>query len=131
MPDVSYIEFGVFAFVAYSSLLMLIISIIKEIPMSKSLSITRSIYILMGVICMFILSGQGLAFNGPTETTITNSTLFNNTGALVSTTITNSTTTEVIKMVNYPVWVWSHYMFALIMAFFFLLQVATLMTKTD
>lgn len=131
MPDVSLLEFGVVAFVAFSSLLMLIISIIKEIPMTRSMSISRSIYILMGVICMFVLSGMGLQFNGMTETTITNSTVTNNTGALITTEITNSTTTQNIKIVNYPLWVWLCYMFALIMAFFFIMQVVTLLTKTD
>lgn len=131
MPDVSLLEFGIVAFVAYSSLLMLIISIIKEIPMTRSMSITRSIYILMGVICMFVISGMGLTFLGMTETTITNSTITNTTGALVTTEITNSTTTNNIKIMNYPLWVWLHYMFALVMAFFFIMQVVTLLTKTD
>lgn len=131
MPDVSLLEFGVTAFVGYSALLMLIISIIKEIPMNRSLSITRSVYILMGVICMFMLSNQGLAFTGFSETTITNSTLYNNTGTLVSTEITNSTVTQNIKLINYPVWVLLHYMFAMVMVFFFILQIVTLFTKTD
>lgn len=131
MPDASYIEFGVVAFVAYSSLLMLIISIIKEIPMNRSMSIARSIYILVGVICMFILAGMGLQFVGETEINIQNRTTYNATNHVMFTEITNSTTTNHITMINYPMWNWLHYMFAMVMAFFFILQIVTLLTKSD
>ena len=131
MPDVSILEFGVAAFVGYSALLMLIISIIKEIPMSRSMSITRSVYILLGVIMMFMISNQGLAFNLETETVITNSTVLNDTGAIITTENTNSTTTNRIELVNYPAWVLMHQMFAAVMAFFFILQIVTLLSKTD
>lgn len=131
LPDVSILEFGVAAFVGYSALLMLIISIIKEIPMNRSMSITRSVYILLGTIMMFMIAGQGLDFKLETERAITNSTLLNNTGTLISTTITNTTTTNTITLMNYPAWVLMHYMFGIVMAFFFILQIATLMTKTD
>lgn len=131
MPDVSLLEFGAAAFVAYSSLLMLIISIVKEIPMGRSMSITRSVYILLGVIMMFMIAGQGLNFTGETEIKVTNRTTFNDTGNLIFTEISNSTTTKHIALMNYPAWSIMHIMFALVMAFFFILQIATLLTKTD
>lgn len=131
MPDVSILEFGVAAFVGYSALLMLIISIIKEIPMSRSMSITRSVYILLGTIMMFMIAGQGLDFTLDVETQISNRTTYNDTGTLIFTEITNSTNAHTITLMNYPAWVLMHYMFGIVMAFFFILQIATLMTKTD
>lgn len=131
MPDVSILEFAVTAFVAYSALLMLIISIIKELPMSRSMSISRSIYILLGVICMFQLTGMGLDFHGETTINISNRTTFNETSDLIFTEITNSTTTAKITLLNYPTWHYMHWMFAGVMVFFFILQMVALLTKTD
>ena len=131
MSDVSLIEYGFFAVIGYSAAIILLISIIKEIPMSRSMSITRSVYILMGMIAMFAISGMGIHFTGESEHNIVNRTTFNQTKALIFTEITNSTTTKEFTLLNYPLWVLGHSMIGLVMAFFFILQIATLMTKND
>lgn len=131
MSDVSLLEYSAFAVVAYSSLVILLVSIIKDIPMSKVGSIVRSMYILVGVASMFAISGMGLNFTGQTEINLVNTTTFNETDDLVFTEITNSTTTRQITLLNYPLWVLAHFMFGTVMAFFFILQMLTLLTKKD
>jgi len=59
LADISIIEFGVYAFIAYSGLLMLIISTIKETPQTKSQSFTRAMYLIPSIICAFLLASSG------------------------------------------------------------------------
>ena len=131
MSDVSILEYLPFAVVAYSAVIILLISIIKDIPMSRSMSIARSIYILLGMLCAFAISGMGINITGTTEINIVNATTFNETNDLIFTEITNSTTTTKIVMLNFPLWVIVHRAFGLVMAFFFILQILTLLTKKD
>lgn len=133
MPDISILEFGVYGFVAYSSLLMLIISSIKEVPATRSLSIIRAMFLIPGIICCFLLASSGLniVMDQP-AILLENRTTYNETGTLVFTELTNSTlqAPHQITLLN-PIWVSLHYLFAIIMGFYFILQMVTLFTKTD
>lgn len=122
MSDISIVEWGVYGFVAYSSLLMLIISVIKEVPMTKSLSIVRAIYLIPGMICAGLLSGSGVNI-------ITN---------LTTTTTRNVNTTEVwtetinqqIPLQN-DVWILVHLMIFLVLFFYVVQHLLILFTKHD
>jgi hypothetical protein len=132
MGDISILEFIVYGFVTYSSLLMLIISVIKEVPNTRSLSIVRGMFLVPGIICAFLLAGSGLEVTMETPAmTYTNRTTFNDT-SLIFMEITNSTGVEPAKftLMN-PIWVPLHYLFAIIMVVYFILQMLTLFTKTD
>ena len=59
MADLSIIEFGVYGFIAYSGLLMLIISTIRETPQTKSQSFARAMYLIPSIICAFLLASSG------------------------------------------------------------------------
>ena len=59
MADISIIEFAVYAFIAYSGMLMLIISTIREAPQTKSQSFTRAMYLIPSIVCAFLLAGMG------------------------------------------------------------------------
>lgn len=129
--NISIIEFAVYAFVGYSSLLMLIISITKEGPLTKSRTGTliKSIYIIPGIYCMTLLSGSGVEiFLDGGSTVVTN--IYNATsGAL----ITNSTVIappEKIVLQN-PIWVPLHYMFTLIMFAYVIINVLKMFSAKE
>ena len=131
MADISVIEFGVYAFFAYSSVLMLIISTIKEMPATRALASLRAMFMIPGAFCAAILSNVGINIVFPT--TITNSTTYvinGSTGAH----ITNSTTItlEGVKnlLVN-PVWVYFHGLLAAILIVFVIFQVLQILTKPE
>ena len=64
--------------------------------------------------------------------TFTNRTTFNATNDLIFTEITNSTGIKpAFYTLQNPIWVTLHYLFAVIMGIYFILQVLTLLTKTD
>lgn len=133
MPAISLIEFTVYAFVCYSSLLMLIISVIKEVPNTRSLSIVRGMFLIPGIICAFLLANAGLDITMEKQGTIfINRTTFNETNKLIFTEITNSTgiTPDKFTLMN-PIWVPLHYLFGIILGVYFILQMLTLFTKTD
>lgn len=133
MPEISLLEFIVYGFVTYASLLMLIISVIKEVPNTRSLAIVRGMFLIPGIICAFLLAGSGVDITLEQQGMIfTNRTTYNDTGDMIFMEITNSTGLEPTKftLLN-PVWVPLHYLFGIIMGIYFILQMLTLFTKTD
>ena len=131
MAAVSIIEFLVYAFITYSSLLMLIISSIRETPDTRSQSLMRSVYLIPGMVCAVLLAGAGLDIEFETPgTTIINETTYNATGYLTFTVITNSTSVEpdVVTLQN-PVWVLIHFMIFAILLVYVITQLLALMTK--
>lgn len=122
MATLSIIEFAVYGLIAYSGILMMIISTIKEVPATKSGSIYRVIWLLpCAIICLF------LAF-GVQDVSLENST----------NTITNLNTTEVyteninsiINLVN-PIWVTFHFMLFIILTIYIIIQALNLLTKLE
>ena len=137
--NISIIEFFVYAFVAYSSLLMLIISITKEGPMIKTRrgTLVKSIYIMPGIICMILISGSGVDIYLNDSTTTTNATstyeVLDNTNAIV---VLNSTVLETIEKsekftLQNPIWIMLHYMFALIMFAYVIINVLKMLSSSD
>ncbi len=122
MADISIIEFGVYGFIAYSSMLMLIISTIKEVPMTKALSIARSIYLIPGMI-----SSALLATVGPNivTTSVTNTITALNTSEVFREVITSETTLQ------NEVWSIFHYMLFIVLLVYVLTQILVLFTKVD
>ena len=133
--EFSSLEFLVYGLVAYSSLLMLIISTITKPEIAtSSQSLIKSVYILPGIVCMFIL-----AFASPTvvindSVVTTNNTsiyeVLDNTNAVV---ILNSTVDETVTTVNSvellnTVWGAAHLMFAMIMVIFVIVKILSLLT---
>ena len=124
MGDISILEFGVYGFITYPSLLMLIISTVKEVPMERSGSIVRGIWLIPGILCAFILASSGV--NIPINVVTTTNT--------ITAVNTNDTWTEVINQANTlvlqnEVWVLVHSMIMMILLFYVILQVVTLFTK--
>lgn len=122
MADISLIELFVYGFVAYSSLLMLIISTIKEVPTTKALSISRAIYLIPGMIAAALLAQVG-------PNIITTS---------VSNTITALNTSEVFQEVittemelQNEVWAIFHYMIFIVLFIYIISQILILLTHVN
>jgi hypothetical protein len=132
--DISIIEFLVYGFITYASLLMLIISAIRETPSTKAHSIVRAIYLIPGFICAILLAGSGIniEMETTTSTDLTNETVYDSAGALTWTTVVNGTQTQTNTFaLQNPVWVILHYMIALILLVYVILQVLILFTKIE
>ena len=120
MPELSVIEFAVYGFVTYSSLLMLIISTIKEVPQERSGSIMRGIWLIPGILCAFILASSGINIVLPEST----NTIVNiNTTEVWTETIANQV------VLQNPIWVTVHLLIFLVLIVYVVLQVLTLFTK--
>ena len=133
--ELSSIELLVYGLVAYSSLLMLIIStVLKAEIATSSQSLIKSVYILPGIVCMFIL-----AFASPTiilddSIVTTNNTsiyeVLDNTNVIVT---LNSTVNETVGTINSitllnDVWGLVHVLFAMIMVIFVIVKILSLLT---
>jgi hypothetical protein len=123
LADISIIEFGVFGFIAYTSILMLIISVIRETPKSEGQEIARAIYLVPGIVCAIILSTSGVNItletvitDNLTNATATNSTIF----------IEEAVTTSSFVLLN-PVWGAVHIMIAMVMVVYVIAQMLQLL----
>lgn len=124
--DISLIEFIVYGLVAYSGAVLLIISSFRETPATKSHSLLRAGFISLSVIACMILSGSGVNIN--METTTTDGVIIN----LNSTEVTTSTVTQTsVFTLQNPVWIVFHYLLAVTMVIYILVQVLTLLTLRE
>jgi len=123
MVDISIIEFVVYALVGYTSLVVLIISVIKtDIPDSKPHAIARVIWLIPGIIAIGILSGVGegiILESITTETEILNGTVLVN---------ATSIQTKEITLLQ-PFWILFHLALMLILIMFVIMQVLIILTK--
>lgn len=120
MTDISIIEFTVYAIIAYSGLLMLIISTIRESPQTKSQSFSRAIYLLPSVVCAFLLAGSGESIG-----------LYDiaSTGSSGGHPL-NVTESYSITLIN-PVWVLVNFMVGIMMMFHIIMQTLQLLLFRD
>ena len=119
MADISIIEFAVYAFIAYAGMLMLIISVLREAPQTKSQSFARAMYLIPSIVCCFLLAGMGESV-GLYEVVSVNTQHLHE----------NITDTYTINLVN-PIWITVNFMFAFIMVFHFIMQTLQLLLFRD
>lgn len=128
--NISIIEFIVYAIPAYTSLGVLIYSvIIPEQPKTKARTLVKSMYMIPGIICCILLAGSGVViFLDTGSVTITE--VYNGSDSSL---ITNSTETRDPSSVTLqnPIWITLHYMFALILVAFVFTQILQLFTSRD
>ena len=125
MSNLSLIEFSVYGFLAYSSMLMLIISVIKkDLPNDNPLSIIRVIFLLPGIFCAGILSSSGIDIT-------TEQTNVTNTIKDLNNTDTWSETTSAVSqyvLIN-PVWILVNFMIFITLVIYVIQQVLIMLTK--
>ena len=126
MADISLAEFAVYGFVAYSSLLMLIISIVKEIPSTKIMAIVRSIFLMPGMVAAGVLASSGVNIQVASVTT-------NNLIKSINTTQVWSENTAQINniVLQSPVWQMFHLLIFLTLLTYVIWQMLLVFTKYD
>lgn len=126
MSDISLAEFVVYGFVAYSSLLMLIISVVKEIPTTKSLAIARSIFLIPGMIASAVLASSGVNIQ------VANLATSNLIKSINTTQTWTETTTQINNIViQSPTWQMFHMLIFLVLMVYVITQILNLFTKYD
>jgi hypothetical protein len=133
--DFSIVELFVYGIIAYFSLIVLIKSATDKAEVAtSSQTLIKSVYMLPGIVCMFIL-----AFAAPTiiindSIVTTNNTaiyeVLDNTNAIV---VLNSTVSETGSTINSvellnTIWGLAHVMFAMIMVIFIITKLLQLLT---
>lgn len=124
MGDISIAEWITYGLIAYSGMIILITSVIKDVPITKPLALVRSIYLFPSAIASFILANSGV--NVTWLTTITNNTIRS-----VNTTQTwteSVTQTDKIVLAS-PVWSMFHYLLGIVMIIVIIQHVLFLLTR--
>ena len=114
------LELGVYMLIAYSGMLMLIISTIREAPTTKSQSFSRAVYLLPSIICAFLIAGSGEVI-GVYDIVSTGTE---------SGGITSLVETKTMTLVN-PVWILVNFMVGIMMLFHFIMQTLQLLLFRD
>lgn len=127
MADISIIEFGVYGFLAYSGMLMLIISAFRETPNTKSQSMARVIWLIPCIIAASLLASAGQDITFDTVNTV--NTITNNVTSTVD--FTEDVTTSAKITLLQPVWGMIHLMMFFVMIIYVIMQVLILFTKKD
>jgi len=107
---------------------MLIISVIKkDLPNTDLFAITRVVWLIPGIICASFLIQMGEEITFETITTTSEYELANPSTGTIQ--VLNSTTTEstVIPLFN-PVFITFHYLITIVLVFYVITQVLTLLT---
>lgn len=129
LGDISIIEFGVYGFIAYGSLLMLMISSIKDTPTTKSQSFTRAMYLIPGIICAGLLASSGELIILDTETTVSSTEALFSTD-VVTTLASSSTITNTIQLQD-SVWILVHSMIFILLTLHVIMQSLMLLVKSE
>lgn len=122
--NLSLIEFLVYGIICYSGILVLVVSVIKEVPTTRSLAIIRAIYLVPCIIAAGILASTGVDITLEDVTT-------NNTIRSVNTTQvwteTQTQTSQITLLGNF--WIPFHMMLFIIMMVYVMQQILFLLTK--
>ena len=125
MSEISILEFGVYALICYTGMIMLIISSFKETPMTVSQSAVRVIWLIPSMLCAFVLASAGADIYLSTETLADQVLDSNN----VMVTLTD-VTTDKITLIN-PIWITMHFLFFIVLLLYVVINILTLFLKRD
>lgn len=123
MSDISIIEFGVYALICYTGIIMLIISAFKETPSGVSQSAVRVIWLIPSMICAFVLASAGADIYLSTETV--SDQVLDSTNQVITLT---DTVTDKITLLN-PIWVTLHFLFFIVLLIYVMTNMLTLFVK--
>jgi hypothetical protein len=130
LADISIIELAPYLFIELFSLSMLIVSIVKEMPASKSQSILRSMWMLPGIIMAGLLMSSGPIITMSDEGSQIIEVYNGTTGLLMTNTTTYPATPDTIIIENTTWWEF-HLMVFLILIVYVVVQMLTLFTKIN
>lgn len=114
MADISLVEWIVYGSIAYGTLLMVITSLVKDIPQTRNLALSRVFFTIPGMILNGVLSASGTHIVFVTTNTTTR--------ALNTSQVWTEATTNVINLQS-PVWIMVHVMFFMVLFWFIISQV--------
>ena len=121
----SILEFGVYALICYTGIIMLIISSFKETPTTVSQSAVRVIWLIPSMLCAFVLANAGVDIYLSTET-LADQVLDSNNAIITLTDVT----TDKITLLN-PIWVTIHFLFFIVLLLYVVINILTLFMKRD
>ncbi len=122
MADISIIEFLVYGIITYSGMIFLISTAFKEVPSTKSGSISRAIFVIPSAITALVLafSGESIKIQSITNT--------------IRDLNTTSVWTEVVEteiiLLN-DVWVLVHFLIFIVIIIYVFTQLMNLITKAE
>jgi hypothetical protein len=128
MADMSILEFIVYGFLAYSGILMLIVSAFKEDgTASRSQTGVKVVWLLPCIFAAVLLAGAGQDITFETVNTV--NTITNNVTSTVD--FTEDVTTETKITLVQPVWGMVHMLLFFVMLLYVIIQILIMLTKHD
>lgn len=131
MTDVSILEYAVLAIIGYSGIIILAVSVLKDVPNTKNLSIARIVFIMPSMICNAALMGVGLRITMPTMSTNSTTFGYNVTTGVIIDKFSENVTSGGANIILGPTWNLIHLMLFLILMLYLAFQILNLFYKTE
>ena len=122
--DISLAEYITYGLIAYTGILVLIVSVIKEVPTTRSLALVRAIFLVPSVIACGILASSGIHID---VATVTTSNIIRSVNTTQVWTEATTQTNQIVLQNN--VWIPFHGMLFIILSFYIFQQIMFLLTK--
>ena len=121
MPELSIIEFIVYAVIGYAGVLGVITSAFRDIPSQKDQSVGRVIWLIPSAICILVLGSA-----------VDSVSLEDSTNTIIDLNTTNVWTESIDNTVQFidPVWIVIHGMFFMILVIYIITNAINLFVKT-
>ena len=112
-------------------MLMLMITMIREVPATRALSLARSMYAIPGIFSAVILSGFSPKIIFPITNTNSTTLAYNVTSGLVQDRFAENVTGMTVNVLVNPVWTYFHGLLAVILIVFVIFQIMQLFTAKE
>lgn len=126
---ISIIEFAIYGLIAYGSLLVLIVSVIKPTAQESSGSIARVIWFVPGIVAAGLLQTMGNTVNLITRGVEFHEVYNGTTGLLITNTTINQASPDHFLLID-PVWTTFNFLVFISLVIFTIIQSFQLLTKT-
>lgn len=120
-----------YGFFAYGNMLILMITMIHEVPKTRALTLARSMYAIPGIFSAVILSGFSPIITFPT--TLTNSTTlaYNVSSGIAYDRFAENATAMTTATLGSSVWTYFHGLLAAILIVFVIFQILQMLTAKE
>ena len=129
--EISLIEWVMYGIIGYSGIIMLIVSVFISTPLTKSQTVTRSLYMLVSVVACFMLANTGINITTENYETTTSQQYYDNFGSQVILLNGTSSTTSHFTHAIDSQWIAIHSLMGIMMTFYVVTQLFTLLTAKN
>ena len=129
--EISLIEWAMYGIIGYSGIVLLLISAFINPPMTRSQTLTRSLYLMLSIIACFMLANTNINVTTENYETTTSQQYYDSSGSqIILLNGTSHTTSQYTHAIDSQ-WIAIHSLMGIMMTFYVVTQLFTLLTSKN